>query len=250
MNVAWDYTALANSYDKRADYCPKTLDRLCAQAGTQVDSPVADIGAGTGKLAIPLAQRGFRVSAVEPNAAMRALGLRNSRGLPIVWSEGTGEETGLVSGAFDLVTFGSSFNVVEQFKALAEAARLLKSFGTFACLWNHRDLDDPLQAKIEAMICDQIPGYLYGKRREDPTAVIDASGAFGPVTAIEDRFLIDVSTADFVEAWRSHGTLQRQAGEQFLSIVERIERMLREREIVSVPYFTRAWYAKRCKAPE
>ena len=250
MNVAWDYTALANSYDKRADYCPKTLDRLCAQAGTQVDSPVADIGAGTGKLAIPLAQRGFRVSAVEPNAAMRALGLRNSRGLPIVWSEGTGEETGLVSGAFDLVTFGSSFNVVEQFEALAEAARLLKSFGTFACLWNHRDLDDPLQAKIEAMICDQIPGYLYGKRREDPTAVIDASGAFGPVTAIEDRFLIDVSTADFVEAWRSHGTLQRQAGEQFLSIVERIEQMLREREIVSVPYFTRAWYAKRCKAPE
>jgi ubiquinone/menaquinone biosynthesis C-methylase UbiE len=248
MNVAWDYTALANSYDKRADYCPKSLDRLSAEAGVEAGSSVADIGAGTGKLAVPLARRGFRVSAVEPNAAMRALGLRNSRVLPIVWSEGTGEETGLVSGAFDLVTFGSSFNVVDQFKALIEAGRLLKSFGTFACMWNHRDLDDPLQARIEAMICDEIPGYLYGKRREDPRAVIDASGTFGPTQAIEDKFIVEVSTADFVEAWRSHGTLQRQAGEKFLSIVERIERMLRERETISVPYFTRVWHAKTRKA--
>lgn len=250
MNVAWDYTALAAAYDKRAGYCPKSLDRLCASSGVEAGSSVADIGAGTGKLAIPLARRGFHVSAVEPNAAMRARGLGNSQGLPIVWSEGTGEETRLVSGAFDLVTFGSSFNVVEQLKALAEAARLLKAFGTFACMWNHRDLDDPLQAKIEAMICHEIPGYLYGKRREDPTEVIDASGKFGPVEAIEDRFLVEVSTADFVEAWRSHGTLQRQAGEQFLSIVERIERMLHERETLSVPYFTRVWYAKRRNAPE
>jgi ubiquinone/menaquinone biosynthesis C-methylase UbiE len=250
MNVAWDYTALANSYDKRADYCPKSLDRLYAEAGVEAGSSVADIGAGTGKLAVPLARRGFRVSAVEPNAAMRVLGQRNSQGLPIVWTEGTGEETGLVSGAFDLVTFGSSFNVVDQFKALIEAARLLKSFGTFACMWNHRDLDDPLQAKIEAMIWEQIPGYLYGKRREDPTVIIDASGRFGPVKVIEDKFIVEVSTADFVDAWRSHGTLQRQAGEKFLSIVERIERMLREREILSVPYFTRVWYAKRCKVSE
>jgi hypothetical protein len=109
-------------------------------------------------------------------------------------------------------------------------------------------LDDPLQARIEAMICDEIPGYLYGKRREDPRAVIDASGTFGPTQAIEDKFIVEVSTADFVEAWRSHGTLQRQAGEKFLSIVERIERMLRERETISVPYFTRVWHAKKRKA--
>ena len=73
-------------------------------------------------------------------------------------------------------------------------------------------------------------------------------GAFGPPQAIQDKFIVEVSTADFVEAWRSHGTLQRQAGEKFLSIVERIERMLRELETISVPYFTRVWHAKTRKA--
>ena len=134
---------------------------------------------------------------------------------------------------------------MDQATALAEVVRLLKPSGSLACMWNHRDLDDPLQARIEAIIRDEIPGYGYGARREDPTPLIDASGAFGRVGAIEDRFVVEVPVADFVEAWRSHGTLQRQAGVKFASIVDMIERALGDETSLSIPYFTRIWHARR-----
>ncbi len=245
MNVTWDYTELARHYDKRAEYSARALDRLCAVTGSGPGTRVADIGAGTGKLAAPLAHRGLRVSAIEPNAAMRAFGIRNTRGLDVTWSEGTGECSGLATGAFDLVTFGSSFNVVNQATALVEVARILTPAGSVACMWNHRDLDDPVQAGIEAIIRQQIPRYEYGKRRQDPTPVIDACGLFGPVGTLEERFVVEVSVADHVEAWRSHATLRRQSGTRFGAIVEAIENALGTIGSLPTPYFTRVWYARR-----
>ena len=90
MDVTWDYTELASHYDKRADYSAKALDRLCATIGVGKGAAVADIGAGTGKLAVPLARRGFRVSAVEPNAAMRAFRRPQLRGFGSCLDRGHG----------------------------------------------------------------------------------------------------------------------------------------------------------------
>ena len=119
----------------------------------------------TGKLARPLAERGLIVHAVEPNDEMRRRGLRNTEGLPVRWREGTGEDTGLVDRSVRAVTFGSSFNVVDQRAALRECRRVVEPGGWLCCLWNHRDLDDPLQARIEGNITAAIPGYQYGSRR-------------------------------------------------------------------------------------
>lgn len=73
-----------------------------------------------------------------------------------------------------MVSFGSSFNVVERPAALREVKRIAVARGWFACRWNHRDLDDPLQKEVEATIVSLVPGYGYGVRREDQTAVIEA----------------------------------------------------------------------------
>lgn len=245
MNVTWDYTDLAAHYDKRADYSEAALEQLFLAAALRPGAPVADIGAGTGKLAAPLARRGFIVSAVEPNAAMRGFGVSNTKDLAVTWTEGTGEQTGLPSGRFDMATFGSSFNVVDQKRALVEAARILKPHGRLACMWNHRDLDDPHQAAVEAVIRREIPDYRYGSRRDDPGPVISASGLFGPVQIVEERFIVVVPVADYVEAWRSHGTLQRQAGSRFGAVIARIENALPITGDLSVPYFTRIWHARR-----
>lgn len=245
MEVNWDYTELAAYYDKRADYSAKALDRLYATTRMASGARVADIGAGTGKLAVPLARRGLVVFAVEPNAAMRGFGIRNSHGLRVRWIDGTGEHTGLPTSAFQLATFGSSFNVVDQQRALVEAARILTSEGWFACMWNHRDLDDDLQAEVEAIIREELPEYNYGARRQDPTPIIGASGLFEPVEAVEERFVVKVPPTDYVKAWRSHATLQRQAGARFSVIIARIEQALGSKDSLSVPYFTRLWLAAR-----
>lgn len=240
----WDYSQLAAHYDKRADYNPIALDRLVDDIGLRPGSRIADIGAGTAKLAAPLARRKYIVDAVEPNDEMRHLGIANTHGLEVVWHEGTGEATGLPDGSFDLVTFGSSFNVVDQAKSLVEVARILRPRGWMACMWNHRDLDDAIQAAVEATIGAAIANYRYGTRREDPTPVIEATRLFAPVRQIVERFAVDMRVADYVAAWRSHATLRRQAGNQFAAIIDQIQKRLGGTSKLTVPYHTRLWYAR------
>jgi ubiquinone/menaquinone biosynthesis C-methylase UbiE len=97
--------------------------------------------------------------------------------------------------------FGSSFNVADQQVTLKEVARILKQGGFFACMWNHRDLTDPLQAEIEKIFRREVLNHNYGKRRQDPTVEIEASELFGPIHHIEERFLATLRAQDWVAAW-------------------------------------------------
>jgi ubiquinone/menaquinone biosynthesis C-methylase UbiE len=247
VKTNWDYTALAGAYLKRPDYAETAIDALIARAEVGPGSRAADIGAGVAHLTLMLAKRGLDVCAVEPNYEMRKHGIRRTAHLPAVrWVDVVGEATGLASGAFDIVTFGSSFNVTDRPKALKESARLLKPRSWFACMWNHRDLDDPLQAAIEDVIKARVAGYSYGTRREDQTAMIDASGLFEPVQRIEGTVCHTQTIEDCLEAWRSHATLQRQAGSAFDAVVEAIASVLAEqdKDEIEVPYTTRIWAAR------
>lgn len=247
-NPGWDYTSLADAYVKRPDYAGPAIEEMLAKAGIRPGDRVCDVGAGAGHLTIELAMRGLTVAAVEPNAAMRANGRQRTAGFPqVAWHEGTGEHTGLSAADFDLVTFGSSFNVTDRPSALQETARILKPRGWFACLWNHRDLDDPTQQAIEQAIRSRIPNYDYGSRREDQTPVIEVSGLFGPVHRIERRVVHEQGVDDCLEAWRSHATLHRQAGERFGEVIEGIREVLAatHRPAIRVPYTTRVWMAQR-----
>jgi ubiquinone/menaquinone biosynthesis C-methylase UbiE len=245
--VAWDYSRLARPYLKRPDYSGPGLDAALAIAGLPPRAAACDVGAGIGHLSIPLARRGLRVAAVEPNDAMRAIGAERTASVPgIEWHAGTGESTGRPSGAFDIVTFGSSFNVTDRALAMRETVRLLKPGGWFCCMWNHRDLDDPIQREVERIIAGFVPGFDYGTRREDQTPVIVGSGLFEPPFRIEAPVLHAVDAGEWVEAWNSHATLDRQSGGRMREIVEAIRGYVAGlgRERLVVPYVTRIWVAR------
>lgn len=228
MKTEWDYTLLADAYLKRPDYADAAIDAMLSIAGATKGDHFCDIGAGVAHLTLMLAARGLNVTAVEPNDAMRSNGIKRTEKLNHVrWHEGTGEHTGQAGKAFDMVTFGSSFNVCDRSLALKETARILKPRGWFACLWNHRQLDDHIQAKIELIIKEQVPDYGYGTRREDQTAIIDESGLFGPVVHLDARVMHVQTVAECVEAWRSHAILERQAGGVFNSVIAAIETFLK-----------------------
>ena len=160
----WDYSKHAKFYEFRPNYSPKAIDMLFALVGggDKESLKVADIGAGTGNLSIMLLERGAQVVAVEPNDAMREIGINRTKGQNIKWIRATGIENGLDGEAFDFVTFGSSFNVMDRSKALNETHRLLKNGGYFSCMWNHRDLDDEIQTKAESIIKEIVPSYERG----------------------------------------------------------------------------------------
>ena len=69
----------------------------------------------------------------------------------------------LPSSKFHAAFFGSSFNVLNQEETLKEVARILTPDGWFACLWNHRDLDDPLQKEQKALYTNSYPGLIMAK---------------------------------------------------------------------------------------
>lgn len=242
--VEWDYTSLAAHYDKRADYASKAIAELLRTAEPDREQPIADIGAGTGKLTKELLSQGYSVHAVEPNDAMREFGKSNTTGKNVVWSVGTGESTGLESDSYDLVTFGSSFNVTDRARTLVEVQRILHPRGWFACMWNHRDLDDELQAAVEDVIKAEIPEYRYGTRREDQTQIIRDSGLFEEPIAITGQSINRIGVEDYIDAWRSHATLQRQAKADFDRVIGKIEDLLRDHPQIAVPYTVRIWCAR------
>ncbi len=247
MKTEWDYTTLADAYLKRPDYADAAIDAILSIAGAEKKDKFCDVGAGVAHLTLMLAARGLDVVAVEPNDAMRANGIKRTEKLGNVrWHEGTGEATGQAAQAFDMVTFGSSFNVCDRQQALKETARILKPRGWFACMWNHRQLEDPIQAQIEAIIKARVSGYGYGTRREDQTAVIDAAGLFGPVVHLDSRVMHEQTIEECVEAWRSHATLERQAGAAFHHVVAAIESYLQGLGIpsIQIPYLTNIWVAQ------
>lgn len=242
MKLPWDYTDRAHTYDKRPDYSHSAVSELIATMSCPKGAVVADIGAGTGKLTKLLTAQGLYVEAIEPNDTMRAYGNKNTQGTTAYWSKGKGESTGLKSSSIYAAFFGSSFNVVDRESTLNEVARILMPNGWFACMWNHRDMDDPLQKVIEEIIHLYLPNYEYGSRRDNPTPVINNSGHFSRVMSIEKAFVVEMFTPDIVAAWESHATLYRQSGGRFSEIINAISEEL-TKESYLVPYHTKIWFA-------
>ena len=243
MKTNWDYSDRAHTYDMRADYSQSGVNTILSRINIKPNSVIADIGAGTGKLTKILAQDGRRVYAVEPNANMRRYGVENTKHLDVQWSEGVGEATTLKDHSVDASFFGSSFNVVDQNLALNEVKRITNAGGWFVCMWNHRDLNDPIQSEIEKIILSYIPDYNYGLRRQSPKEVIDNSDLFFDVHSYEDLFSVQMVREDIIDAWRSHDTLYRQAADKFDDIINSISDFLTS-PIYPVPYYTRIWYAQ------
>lgn len=247
MKTEWDYTNLAEAYLKRPDYAQGAIDKMMRTANVRKGSIVCDVGAGAAHLTMKLAESGLIVYAVEPNDAMRINGIKRTKCFDKVqWFEGVGEHTGMEDSVFDLVTFGSSFNVCDRMKALQETKRILKDQGWFACMWNHRDLNDPLQAEIECIFKEEITSYDYGTRRQDQTSIINESGLFNDVVYIDGTIEHEIPVEDFIEGWKSHGTLARQSKDRFELINAKIRKLIESKgqKYIKVPYTTRIWMAQ------
>jgi SAM-dependent methyltransferase len=124
----------------RPDY-PSLLVGWLHGLGVNHDWAVADIGAGTGISSKLFLDAGHRVTAVEPNAAMREAATQWLGGEGRFHAvDGTAEATGLPGGSVDLVTAAQAFHWFEKAAAAAECRRLLSPRGLVAVFWNTRRL--------------------------------------------------------------------------------------------------------------
>lgn len=249
----WDYTCHAEFYRYRPNYAPKAIERLCKHVGADKNPQykVADIGAGTGNLTLLLQDKVGMVTAVEPNEAMRNIGVERTRQFGNVkWRIGTGEHTGLESNSIDWITFGSSFNTTERDESLSESHRVLKSEGYFTCMWNNRDLNTPTQKKVEGIIREYVPQYSHGTRREQQADTIISSRLFNHLYYLEEPQDVEMNVDAYLNAWKSvKNPYWDVKTEQGKKLFEQISSTIKQ-EFAGVPllklrYITKAWTAKK-----
>ena len=169
------FTDRAENYRKhRPDYPAAAIDAVLESLGDPSRLAIADIGAGTGISARMLAERGARVVAIEPNAAMRAAADPDPR---ISWRDGAAEGTGLEGGSVDVVVCAQAFHWFRQAEAVREFHRVLAPGGRLALVWNGRDRSDPATlAYVEAI--HAVNGEDPVEKRPFDPAVVHGDGLF------------------------------------------------------------------------
>lgn len=227
-----DYTLAAPCYDSRADYSEAALQECLQRLGLKRHDPVADIGAGTGKLTAILGRAGLRVQALEPCAAMRDHGHDKTCGMAVEWHEGVAEALPFEDASLSTVFFGSCWRQVDQRRALQEAHRAAKSI---CCVFNIRDKEDPLQAELQAIVRSEFSDY------GPPPSTPSDSPLLTGIERIEEEFLQIFDRDTFLDAWRSWPVLHDERGEK---VMERLSEALEDYDEIEVPYTTVAWIAR------
>jgi ubiquinone/menaquinone biosynthesis C-methylase UbiE len=163
------FDRIAEEYDRvRPDYPVELVDRACALAGIRAGSHVVEVGCGTGKLTVALAERGLRVEAVDPGANLVRVAQERLRTPGVRFHVACFEDVDLPSGAFEAVFSATAFHWVDPEVAWVKAARLLRPGGTLALLTHVGgsilELDAGLLAAWREVLPDAASWYFRDER--------------------------------------------------------------------------------------
>lgn len=125
------FGTVAELYDR---FRPDPPGEFAAHLGELAGRRVLDVGAGTGKLTRFLLAHGARVSAVEPDDAMRAVLVARSPEVEAIAA--TAEALPFAEATFDLVASSSAWHWFSHPAAEHEFARVLKDDGRIVVAWN------------------------------------------------------------------------------------------------------------------
>lgn len=241
-----DFSLQADAYGRaRPDYPLPFVQMLADCAGAGAGDRVADIGAGTGILARRLRQLEFKVTAVEPNDAMRRQAVTTDH---VTWLTGTFESTSLPDASQDWVIAAQAFHWAQPALALPEMRRILRPGGTFTVVWNERDNDrsEVLIWTVDA-IRRLVPDFDEAFRDVDWGPVLISTGDFVDVQHATTSHVVSMSIDRYLNLWKSHNRLNHVAGpERFAALLAAINEYLvsRNASTIDVPYQCMAWWAR------
>lgn len=154
MDFSERFSGKAQDYIRyRPKYPAAMRDLLILETGLLPTDCVADIGSGTGISSEIFTENGNTVYAVEPNDDMRNAAEMLFRDEPkFISIKGSAEHTTLADKSIDLVFAGTAFHWFDIPETRKEFNRILKNDGHIVISWNHRDLESPLQKKLEEII--------------------------------------------------------------------------------------------------
>ncbi len=234
LRVTFDEEALL--YDRARPEYPKALfDDLVSLSGIPPGGRVLEIGCGTGKSTLPLAQRGYSILCIELGANLAAVAQRNLAAFPNVqiivadFESWPGEEA-----AFDLVTSGTALHWIDPSVRYYKIARQLRLGGTLAPYWYthvHTDKEPEFFKEVQGVYERVAPEIIDPTERglprpEDvPTPEIDlieATGLYGPVTVRRYPFDVEYDSESYVDVlstYSGHRSLESGKRQRLLEAI-------------------------------
>ena len=133
------FDAVADRYDAaRPGYPPALFDALAGYAGLAPGSRVLEIAPGTGQATVPMAGRGWVVTAVELGPRMAAAARRRLAAFPSARVEVAAfEDWELPAEPFDTVVCATAFHWLDPAVRLAKPLRALRPGGALAVVVTH-----------------------------------------------------------------------------------------------------------------
>jgi ubiquinone/menaquinone biosynthesis C-methylase UbiE len=111
----------------RLGFPQRLIQRVAGLAGLRSGDAVLDLGCGTGMLAIPFAQAGMAVTAMDPEAQMldaaRASAL--AAGVTVTWAQAGSTDIAPGMGPFRLAVLGRSFHWMDRAATLAKLEQVV-----------------------------------------------------------------------------------------------------------------------------
>jgi SAM-dependent methyltransferase len=154
---AWVFNRMADVYHARPPYPAPLVDALSAIANT-AGPRIGDLGAGIGHLALPLAARGFELTAVEPARAMlaRLSNAAREQGLALRPLHAAAEALPLDAGSLDLVLIADALHFIDTELCAQEIARVLSPRGALAVVTAEL-LPTPFMRELVGLMEDSAP---------------------------------------------------------------------------------------------
>jgi ubiquinone/menaquinone biosynthesis C-methylase UbiE len=180
----WVFNRMADVYDARPAYPLGLIDAL-AELATTHGRRVGDLGAGIGHVALPLAERGFKVVAIEPAQAMleRLRAEARKRRLSVRAIHATAEALPLEDASLDLAVVADALHFLDAELVAKEIARVLAPKGALAIVTCELGKTPFMQSLVEL-----IEGAVPRRPRNLAKNLIQVSALTGVRFARERQF--------------------------------------------------------------
>jgi SAM-dependent methyltransferase len=210
MRLRETFNEDAERYDRaRPRYPAQVFDDLVA-AGVTSGARVLEIGCGTGQATVPLAERGYRIVAVELGADMADVARRNLAGFDSVEVVTAAfEDWPLPREPFDVVFSATAFHWIDPAVRVSKSADALRLGGLLATVGTHHiaggTWTEAFFAEIQKCYERFDPSTPPGPRLEGARDIpeddreLTSSERFGPASFYRYEWELPYSTAAYLD---------------------------------------------------
>ena len=202
----------AEEYDVvRPGYPEELIEDLIDTSAVPDGGAILEIGCGTGQLTVPLAERGYEITAVELGRELSRLAAANLAAFPnaaVVCADFEGWD--VEPCAYDLVVSAQAFHWIEPAIGYPKVHTALRPGGCLALIWNlYPGCDAPVHRALDEVYRTCVPRLAGTTGRRSLEARVErtvreivASGLFGAPDVRRYPWTRTYATAEYLKLLR------------------------------------------------